>query len=60
VLPVWSNDSERVAYVAGSIQTGVLTIAAADGTGAASTVKCPGRRCDPTDWAHETPVYWKR
>ena len=36
---------------AGSIQKGVVTIAAADGRGVASTVACPRQRCDPTDWS---------
>jgi eukaryotic-like serine/threonine-protein kinase len=53
LLPVWSPDGERLAYLAGSIFTGVLTIAAADGTGDVSTVKCPGQRCDPTDWSRD-------
>ena len=51
LLPVWSPDGHWLAHVAGSIQNGVLTISAADGTGAASTVACPERRCDPTDWS---------
>ena len=50
-LPAWSPDGESLAYVAGSIQKGVVTIAAADGRGVASTVACPGQRCDPTDWS---------
>jgi eukaryotic-like serine/threonine-protein kinase len=51
LLPVWSPDGERLAYRAGFITNNVLTIAAADGTGAVSTVECPGQRCDPTDWS---------
>lgn len=47
----WSPDGERLAYRAGFITNNVLTIAGADGTGAVSTVECPGERCDPTDWS---------
>jgi eukaryotic-like serine/threonine-protein kinase len=52
-LPVWSPDGESLAYVAGSLQKGVITIAAADGRGVTSTVACPGQRCDPTDWSQD-------
>ena len=51
--PAWSPDGEWLAYAAGSIQKGVVTIAAADGRGVASTVACPRQRCDPTDWSHD-------
>ena len=42
-----------------SIQNGVLTISAADGTGAMSTVACPERRCDPTDWSPDGRGSWQ-
>jgi serine/threonine protein kinase len=51
VVPVWSPDGERLAYVADSIQTGVLTISAADGTRTMGTVPCPGQQCEPSDWS---------
>jgi eukaryotic-like serine/threonine-protein kinase len=50
-MAVWSPDGERLAHLAGSLEPGVITIAAADGTGAVSTVACPGRHCEPTDWS---------
>jgi Tol biopolymer transport system component len=53
ILPVWSPGGDRLAYVAGSALTGVLTVGAADGTGAASAIPCPGRRCEPTDWSRD-------
>jgi Tol biopolymer transport system component len=49
--PVWSPDGERLLYLAGSRRNGVLTVAAADGTGVVSTVGCPTLRCEPTDWS---------
>jgi Tol biopolymer transport system component len=52
-LPVWSPDGDRLAYLAGSILKGVLTVAAADGTGDVSTLPCPGRRCEPSDWSRD-------
>ncbi|HYN09612.1 MAG TPA: protein kinase [Vicinamibacterales bacterium] len=47
---IWSPDGGRLAHVAGSLQ-GDITLAAADGTGAGSTVECPGQHCEPTDWS---------
>jgi Tol biopolymer transport system component len=51
VVPVWSPEGDRLAYVAGSVQRGVLTISTADGTRTVGTVPCPGLRCDPSDWS---------
>jgi hypothetical protein len=51
LVPVWSPDGDRLAYVADSLQKGVLTISAADGTRTMGTVPCPGPRCDPSDWS---------
>jgi serine/threonine protein kinase len=51
ILPVWSPDGERLAHVEGSVQKGVIRIAASDGTGVLATVRCPEVRCDPTDWS---------
>ena len=49
---VWSPDGERLAHVVGSLQPGMITIAAADGTGGESTVACPRQQhCEPTDWS---------
>jgi Tol biopolymer transport system component len=50
-LPVWSPDGTRLAYVAGTFEKSVLTIAAADGMGVTSTMRCPRFRCEPTDWS---------
>jgi eukaryotic-like serine/threonine-protein kinase len=50
-MAVWSPDGERLAHLAGSLEPGVITIAAADGTGVVSTIGCPGQRCEPTDWS---------
>ena len=58
--PAWSPDGEWLAYAAGSIQKGVVTIAAADGRGVASTVACPRQRCDPTDWSLTGAGSWRR
>ncbi len=50
-LAVWSPDGTRLAYVAGTFQKPVVTIAAADGTGVISTLPCPKFRCEPSDWS---------
>jgi Tol biopolymer transport system component len=52
-LPVWSPDGLKLAYVAGTFQMPVLTIAAADGTGVVSTLRCPQFRCEPSDWSRD-------
>ena len=52
-LPVWSADGARLAYVAGTFEQPLLTIAAADGTGVTSTLRCPRFRCEPTDWSRD-------
>jgi serine/threonine protein kinase/Tol biopolymer transport system component len=51
VRPVWSPDGERLAHLARSHQKSAIAIARADGTGLVSTVECPRRRCEPTDWS---------
>lgn len=54
VLPVWSPDGRRLAYGSGSsLSERRLSIAAADGTGVAQTLPCPGPDpyCEPTDWS---------
>jgi Tol biopolymer transport system component len=51
VLPVWSPDGNKLAYVTGTLPKPVLVTASADGTGPTSTVPCPRGRCDPTDWS---------
>jgi serine/threonine protein kinase len=58
MLPVWSPDGKRLAYVTGSLPgrqgQRTLTISAADGTGILQTFPCagdPGTYCEPTDWS---------
>ncbi len=53
VLPVWSPDGDRLVHRAHSVQKGVVTISAADGTRDISTLPCPGERCDPSDWSSD-------
>ena len=43
VLPVWSPDGRRLAYGSGTLNERRLSIAAADGTGVAQELPCPGR-----------------
>jgi Tol biopolymer transport system component len=52
-LPVWSPDSSRLAYVAGTFQAPRVALAAADGTGELATVACPAFRCEPSDWSRD-------
>ena len=49
-LAVWSPDGRRLAYVSG-MKERRLSIAAADGTGVAQELPCPGAYCEPTDWS---------
>ncbi len=58
MLPAWSPDGKRLAYVTGSLPgrqgRRILTISAADGTGILQTFPCPGdpgTYCEPTDWS---------
>jgi eukaryotic-like serine/threonine-protein kinase len=51
VFPVWSPDGLRLAYGSGTLTDRRLSIAAADGTGAAQELPCPGAHCEPTDWS---------
>ena len=51
LLPVWSPDGRRIAYVTGSIAKATLVIAASDGVGIPSNVRCPRAYCFPTDWS---------
>jgi Tol biopolymer transport system component len=57
LLPVWSYDGRRLAYVSGNPlgRPGQrrITIAAADGSGALQSFPCPGGQdifCEPSDW----------
>jgi eukaryotic-like serine/threonine-protein kinase len=56
MLPVWSPDGSRVAFVSGPPLgrpgTRTLAIANADGSGGARTFPCPGE-CYPTDWTSD-------
>lgn len=51
ILPVWSPDGLRLAFGSGSLSDRRLSIAAADGTGVAQELPCPGPFCEPTDWS---------
>jgi len=53
VVPTWSPDGRKIAYLADVRKRPVVTIAAADGTGVLSTVACPAARCDPSDWSKD-------
>jgi eukaryotic-like serine/threonine-protein kinase len=50
-LPVWSPDGLRLAYASGTLKDRRLSITAADGTGVAQELPCPGAQCEPTDWS---------
>jgi eukaryotic-like serine/threonine-protein kinase len=56
MLPVWSPDGTRLAFVSGTppgrTGTRVLTIANADGSGVVRSFPCP-RECYPTDWTSD-------
>jgi Tol biopolymer transport system component len=52
-LPVWSPDGRQLAYGSGSLTERRLSIAAADGTGVARELPCPGPYCEPTDWSSD-------
>jgi serine/threonine protein kinase/Tol biopolymer transport system component len=51
VLPVWSPDGRSLAHGSGTSKEWRLSIAAADGTGVAQELPCPGAYCEPTDWS---------
>ena len=51
-LPVWSADGLRLAYVSG-FTAPVLRVTAADGTSDGTTIPCPGKQCEPTDWSSD-------
>jgi hypothetical protein len=48
---VWSPDGLRLAYGSSTLKERRLSIAAADGTGVAQELPCPGAYCEPTDWS---------
>ena len=50
MLPVWSPDGSRLAYLAGTRAEPQLVLAAADGTGGVTVLPCPRTPCLPTDW----------
>jgi Tol biopolymer transport system component len=56
VLPVWSPDGARLAFVTGAPPGGagtrMLTIANGDGSGVVRSFPCPGE-CYPTDWTSD-------
>jgi Tol biopolymer transport system component len=51
MLPVWSPDGSRLAYLTGTRAEPLLVLGAADGTGVVTTLPCPRSPCQPTDWA---------
>jgi dipeptidyl aminopeptidase/acylaminoacyl peptidase len=51
LLAVWSPDGLRLVYGSGTLKERRLSIAAADGTGVAQELPCPGAYCEPTDWS---------
>jgi Tol biopolymer transport system component len=51
LLPVWSPDGSRLAYVAGTRFKPELSLIAADGTGVVTVRPCPRTYCLPTDWS---------
>jgi dipeptidyl aminopeptidase/acylaminoacyl peptidase len=51
LLPVWSPDGSRLAYLAGTRAEPQLVLAAADGAGVVTALPCPRTPCAPTDWA---------
>ena len=51
LLPVWSPDGSRLAYVAGTRFKPQLSLIAADGTGVVTVRPCPRTYCLPTDWS---------
>jgi Tol biopolymer transport system component len=51
LLAVWSPDGLQLAYGSGTLKERRLSIAAADGTGVAHELPCPGAYCEPTDWS---------
>ena len=51
-LPVWSPDGLQLAYVSG-FTAPALRVTAADGTSDGTTIPCPAKQCDPTDWSSD-------
>jgi len=51
MLPVWSPDGNRLAYLSGTRFKPHLSLAAADSTGAVAILPCPRSNCEPTDWS---------
>jgi Tol biopolymer transport system component len=59
--PVWSPDGRYLAFVTGHLpyRQGrlALNIAAADGTGIARSLRCPGDFCEPSDWSADGSTF---
>ena len=51
LLPVWSPDGSRLAYLTGTRAEPHLSVVAADGTGDVAILPCPRAFCEPTDWS---------
>ena len=51
LLPVWSPDGARLAFLSGRPNAAVLATGPADGTRTIQTHACPVVRCEPSDWS---------
>ena len=51
LLPVWSPDGNRLAFLWGRISTATPAIGPADGTRTITSRDCPVLRCEPSDWS---------
>ena len=61
MTPVWSPDGRYLAFVTGHLPYRhghqKLNIAAADGTGIARSMDCPGDYCEPSDWKSDGSTF---